>query len=191
MMRYTNLRFEDLDLGRLAHDIISVLRRHNMGIIPGLSMFARGIMTMEGIMQMTCPNIHFIDILKEQMQSDFSENFSWRDELKKMRQESYSLMYRSMQLPEQLSDMIKMTMSGQTKVNLDLTGSEEPLKHIDKMINKLIIGIISSAFLLGSSIICTTNMTPKFLDIPFLGVLGYMAALVLCIRLLISILKHQ
>ena len=29
-----------------------------------------------------------------------------------------------------------MTMSGQTKVNLDLTGSEEPLRRLDKMINK-------------------------------------------------------
>jgi ubiquinone biosynthesis protein len=154
-------------------------------------MFARGIMTIDGIMRITCPKISFVDILKDQMQSDFSKNFNWRDELKKIRQDGYSLMYRSMQLPEQLSDMIKMTMSGQTKVNLDLTGSEEPLKNFDKMINKLIIGIISSALLLGSSIICTTNMTPKFLEIPFLGVLGYLAALILCARLLISIWRHR
>lgn len=44
-----------------------------------------------------------------------------------------------MHIPEQLSDILKMTMSGQTKVNLDLTGSEEPLRRVDKMINKLII----------------------------------------------------
>ncbi|MDQ0203977.1 ubiquinone biosynthesis protein [Pectinatus haikarae] len=191
MLRYSDLRFEELNLGRLSHDIIAVLRRHNMGIIPGLSMFARGIMTIDGIMQITCPDINFVDILKDQMQSEFSKNFNWRNELKKMRQEGYSLIYRSMQLPEQLSDMIKMTMSGQTKVNLDLTGSEEPLKRIDKMINKLIIGIISAALLLGSSIICTTNMTPKFLEIPFLGILGYLSALLLCARLLISIWRHR
>ncbi|WP_182186769.1 ABC1 kinase family protein [Pectinatus frisingensis] len=191
MMRYNNMRFDELHLGQLSQDIIAVLRQHNLGIIPGLSMFARGIMTIDGIMRITCPKISFVDILKDQMQSDFSKNFNWRDELKKIRQDGYSLMYRSMQLPEQLSDMIKMTMSGQTKVNLDLTGSEEPLKNFDKMINKLIIGIISSALLLGSSIICTTNMTPKFLEIPFLGVLGYLAALILCARLLISIWRHR
>ena len=100
-------------------------------------------------------------------------------------------MRKSMQLPEQISDILKMTMSGQTKVNLDLTGSEEPLRGIDKMINKLILGIISSALLLGSSIICTTQMTPKIMEIPILGVFGYLSALVLCARLLISILKHK
>ncbi|WP_231036143.1 ABC1 kinase family protein [Pectinatus sottacetonis] len=191
MMRYNDLQFGELNLGRLSHDIIKILQHHNMGIIPGLSMFARGIMTIDGIMQLTCPKINFVDILQEQMQNDFSRNFNWREELKKMKQGSYSLLYRSMQLPEQISDIIKMTMSGQTKVNLDLTGSEEPLKQIDKMINKLIIGIISAALLLGSSIICTTSMTPKFLEIPFLGVLGYMAALILCVRLLISIWRHR
>ena len=96
-----------------------------------------------------------------------------------------------MHLPEQVSDILKMTMSGQTKVNLDLTGSEEPLRQVDKMINKLIIGIISSALLLGSSIICTTEMMPKIMEIPLLGVFGYLAALVLCGRLLLSIMRNK
>ena len=39
-----------------------------------------------------------------------------------------------MHIPEQLSDIPKMTMSGQTKVNLDLTGSEEPLRRLDKIL---------------------------------------------------------
>ena len=84
-----------------------------------------------------------------------------------------------------------MTMSGQTKVNFDLTGSEEPLRQVDKMINKLIVGIISSALLLGSSIICTTQMTPKIMEIPLLGVFGYIAALILCTRLVFSIMKKK
>lgn len=191
MMHYNDLQFKELSLGALSHDIIAVLRRHNLGVAPGLSMFARGIMSIDGVMQIVCPQVNFVDIMREQLQKDFSRDFNWKDEIKKFQHESYSLMYRSMQLPEQLSDMIKMTMSGQTKVNLDVTGSEEPLKYVDKMINKLIIGIISSALLLGSSIICTTNMSPKFLEIPFLGVLGYLAALILCARLIISIWRHR
>ena len=82
-----------------------------------------------------------------------------------------------------------MTLSGQTKVNLDLTGADEPLVRLNKMINKLIIALLSAALLLGSSTICTTQMTPKIMEIPFLGVLGYLAAIVLSFRLLWSILR--
>lgn len=191
MMRYNDLSFDELNLGRLTRDIIHILRRHNMEIIPGLSMFARGIMTIDGVMQLTCPKVNFIDLFREQMKNDFSSSFSWRHELKRLRREGALSLWRILQLPEQFSDILKMTMSGQTKVNLDLTGSEEPLRQIDHMINKLILGIISSAFLLGSSIICTTNMTPKFLEIPLLGVFGYLAAMFLCARLIFNILFHK
>ena len=107
----------------------------------------------------------------------------------KVKREGFLLMRKSAQLPEQISDILKMTMSGQTKVNLDLTGSEEPLNRMDKMINKVIIAVLCAALLLGSSTICTTNMTPKIMEIPLLGFLGYLIAFVLSIRLIWEIHK--
>lgn len=191
MNRYGDANFQALKLSELAHDIIKVSRRHQIAINPGLSMFARGVLTIESVLKLCCPNVNFIDIFSSYMKSDFKRNFSWKDEMSKFKRDSYAMMQKSMHIPEQLSDILKMTMSGQTKVNLDLTGSEEPLRKIDKMINKLIIGIICSAVLLGSSIICTTNMTPQIMEIPILGVVGYVVALFLSLRLMISILKND
>ena len=178
-------------MGMLTRQIMNILRAHHIAIPGGISMFARGVLTIEGVMRLCCPKVSFVDIFAHSLRLDFQRNFSWREELDKLKREGYVLMRKSMQLPEQISDILKMTMSGQTKVNLDLTGSEEPLRRIDKMINKLVIGIISSALLLGSSIICTTQMTPKIMEIPLLGVCGYMAALLLCGRLLWSIAKRK
>ena len=133
----------------------------------------------------------FTDIFTRSLELDFERNFSWLGELSRLKRESYVLMKKSMQLPEQISDILKMTLSGQTKVNLDLTGSEEPLKRIDKMINKMIMAIISAALLLGSSTICTTQMTPKIMEIPLLGFFGYLAAMILGGWLLWSIYKRD
>jgi ubiquinone biosynthesis protein len=191
MMQYSGIDFDNLQLGLLARQIMRILRRHKISIVPGISMFARGVMTIEGVMRICCPDISFVEIFAEQMQAEFRKNFDWRTELNKAKREGYLLLRKSIHLPEQISDILKMTMSGQTKVNLDLTGSEEPLRRIDKMINKVTIGIISSALLLGSSIICTTAMMPQIMGIPLLGVFGYLAALVLCGRLLLSIMRHK
>ncbi len=191
MNRYGNANFQSLRLSELAHDIISVSRKHKIAINPGFSMFARGVVTIESVLKKCCPHLNFVDIFATYMQADFKRNFSWREEFNKFRRDSYVMLQKSVHIPEQISDILKMTMSGQTKVNLDLTGSEEPLRRVDKMINKLILGIICSALLLGSSIICTTNMTPKIMEIPFLGVLGYLAAVFLSVRLMISILKEK
>ena len=191
MGRYGSMDFATLKLSELAHDIIEVARSHKIAINTGMSMFARGVVTMESVLKLCCPQVSFIDVFAAYMRSDFKKNFSWRGELKKFQRDSYLMMQKSIHIPEQISDMLKMTMSGQTKVNLDLTGSEEPLRRLDKMINKLILGIICSAILMGSSIICTTNMTPKIMEIPFLGVVGYIVALFLSLRLMLSILKEK
>jgi len=191
MTQYSGVDFDNLQLGTLARQIMKILRQHKIAIVPGISLFARGVMTIEGVMRICCPDVSFVEIFAAQMQEDFRKNFDWRTEFNKAKREGYLLLRKSIHLPEQISDILKMTMSGQTKVNLDLTGSEEPLRRIDKMINKMIIGIISSALLLGSSIICTTAMMPQIMGIPLLGAFGYLAALILCGRLLLSIMRHK
>ena len=187
--QYGDLDFRSLKMGILSRQIMNVLRTHHIAIAPGISMFCRGVMTIEGVMRLVCPEVSFVEILARSMELSFAKGFNWRDEVAKAKREGYILMRKSLQLPEQISDILKMTLSGQTKVNLELTGADEPLARLNKMINKLIIALLSAALLLGSSTICTTQMTPKIMEIPFLGVLGYLAAIVLSARLLWSILR--
>ncbi|MDD6597237.1 AarF/UbiB family protein [Anaerovibrio sp.] len=189
MAQYGDLDFEHLKAGEVARKILMVLKSNNIVIPHGFSMFARGVMIMEGVMTRCCPQVNFSEIFAKGLRVSMEKDFSWLAELNKFKRDSYMLMKKSMQLPEQISDILKMTLSGQTKVNLDLTGSQEPLQRLDSMINKMIMAIISAALLLGSSTICTTQMEPKIMEIPLLGVLGYLAAMVLCSKLLWSIIK--
>ena len=187
--QYGDLDFRSLKMGMLSRQIMNVLRSHHIAIAPGISMFCRGVMTIEGVMRLVCPEVSFVEILARSMELSFAKGFNWREEAGKAKREGYILLRKSLQLPEQISDILKMTLSGQTKVNLELTGADEPLARLNKMINKLIMALLSAALLLGSSTICTTQMTPKIMEIPFLGVLGYLAAIVLSARLLWSILR--
>ena len=191
MAQYSALDFRELKMGQLTRQIMNILRVHHIACPQGLSMFARGILTIEGVMRLVCPKVSFVEIFAKSLQLNFKKNFDWRDELSKAKRESYLLMRKSMALPEQISDILKMTMSGQTKVNLDLTGSEEPLRHVDKMVNRVIVAVLCAALLLGSSTICTTNMTPKIMEIPLLGFVGYLIAFVLSIRLIWDIHKGR
>lgn len=191
MAQYSSLDFSQLQMGRLTHQIMNILRVHHIACPQGLSMFARGVLTVEGVMRLCCPKVSFVEIFARSLSLDFKRNFHWKEEIEKAKREGYLLLRKSMQLPEQISDIIKMTMSGQTKVNLDVTGSEEPLRQLDMMINKIILTVICAALLLGSSTICTTNMTPKVMEIPLLGFFGYLAALILSLRLIWDINKKK
>ena len=121
MEQYDGADFSSLKMGILTNQILNLLRVHRIACPQGLSMFARGVMTVEGVMRLCCPKVSFVDIFIKSMSLDFKRNFKWRDELDKAKREAYLLLRKSILLPEQLSNIIKMTMSGQTKVNLDVT----------------------------------------------------------------------
>ena len=187
--QYSSLDFSSLQMGVLTRQIINILRVHHLACPQGLAMFARGVLTIEGVMRLCCPKVSFVEIFAKSLAVDFRKNFNWHDEFDKAKRQGLQLLQKSVQLPEQISDILKMTMSGQTKVNLDVTGSEEPLRKLDQMINKLILALLCAAILLASSTICTTNMTPKIMEIPLLGLAGYFLAFILSLRLIWDIHK--
>lgn len=189
MNQYGEMEFAHLKTGDVVRQILNILKSNNLAVPHGFSMFARSVLIMEGVMKRCCPQVNLAEVFAQGLQVSMKKNFSFLSELNRMKRDGYVLAKKSVQLPEQISDILKMTLSGQTKVNLDLTGSQEPLQKVDKMINKMIMAIISAALLLGSSTICTTEMTPKIMEIPLLGVVGYLAAIVLCTKLLWSIIK--
>ena len=48
---------------------------------------------------------------------------------------------------------------------------------LEKLVSKMVMGIVIAALLLASSILCTTQMQPRLFGIPALGFLGYIMAL--------------
>ena len=189
MEQYGSLDFTDVHMGVLTNQILSILRMHHIGCPSGLAMFARGVMTVEIVMRRCAPEVSFLEIFARSLSLGIVQGMTWREGLSKARQEGIMLLRKSVQIPEQLADLLKMTMGGQTKLNIDLTGSEEPVQRLDKMINKLIISLLCAALLIASSTICTTNMQPQIGGIPLLGILGYLIAFILSLRLIWDIHK--
>lgn len=122
---------------------------------------------------------------------NFFQRLDWQKELKDTSRELYQSVRKSVSLPGQFSDLLKLTAKGQTKLNLELIGSDEPLRKLDKMVDKLVISMLITALLIGSSLICTTRMTPLFFGIPLLGVLGYFFALGLTVFLLGKMMRGK
>ena len=68
-------------------------------------------------------------------------------------------------------------------MRLDATQEMEWL--LRKLIRNIVMGLWVMALLISSSIICTTDMRPKILGIPALGVFGYILAFLICLYIFI------
>ena len=95
-------------------------------------------------------------------------------------------MHKAVEVPGLAADALHGLMKGQTRVNLDLHASNDLAHLLRRLVRNVVMGLWVMALLISSSIICTTDMTPKMFGIPALGVLGYFGALVILMYLFIK-----
>ncbi|MEG1193341.1 MAG: AarF/UbiB family protein [Clostridia bacterium] len=188
LARYGTADFATLNLGQFLVELNDLMNRHHIGMPEGVSMLGRGMMTIEGVLSDLSPKINFMDIITQHMAG---KEFDVQKELKETSAAALITLRKSLDIPAHLADILKMTVKGQTKINLEITGSEEPLSQLDDMMNKLIMAVICAGLLVGSSLICTTDMAGKLFGIPALGAAGFLIALILGAILIYHILRKK
>ena len=127
-----------------------------------------------------------IQIARQHVLNDLKRNLDIKKNLEKSAQSIYVSAEKALDIPGLTTDLLNMTLRGQTRFNLDLAGSRSLMEQFNQIINKLIVCIIVAALLVASSLICTTDMQPQTLGIPTLGFIGYVAALILGLLLIIT-----
>lgn len=189
--RYATSDLSELNLGRVLSDMMEIAAKHQIGLPNSVTMLVRGVLTIEGVLEDCSPQTSLMEIFARHFSGSLWNSANVEKELRHLLHKFAGSAEKISDIPLNLADIIKMTVRGQTKINLELTGSEEPLFKIDRMVDRLIFGIIDGALLIGSSMLCTTNMNPKIMGIPALGAAGFLIAFILASVLLINIFKKH
>lgn len=191
LTQYGSMGLADMDLGRMLEEFLGLANGHGISMPEGVTMLTRGMLTIQGVLASLAPELNLVQIMANRMLGEAARDFDLLAELKDGGKTLAASGRKAVALPAQLSDLLGMTIKGQTKVNLELTGSDEPLAQVDRMVNKLVLALLSAALLVGSSLICTTDMKPKLLGIPMLGAFGFFIALILMGYLLVDTFRKK
>ena len=134
---------------------------------------------MEGVLANIAPDINMVEIAKARLAADFLHNFNFKKELKSTGRSLLKSVRKMIDLPSMTTDLMDEFMKGQSKVNLDLRVSKDLAFLLRRLVRNIVMGLWVMALLISSSIICTTDMKPKFLGIPALGAFGYFIAVII------------
>lgn len=184
--KYCAMDMGDVDMGKLLEELLTVASSHKISMPKGVSMLGRGMMTLEGVISTVSPELNLMSIAASRMAQELQKDFDPKKEAVHTAQRVYASTSKALDIPALLSDFLKATNKGQTKFNLEFTGSKEPLSHINRMVKELIVCILASSLLMASSLLCTTDMQPRTLGIPTLGFFGYLIAFALTLWLLLG-----
>ena len=179
MAKYGAEDLGNIDIAEIMQDLMEVMKENKITMPHGLTMLARGLTHIEGVLADISPEINMMEIASARVRSQMFEEMDWKKELKSGGKTLYRSFRKAIDIPTLLADILQGQMKGQTRVNLDLHAGEDVSNLLRRVTRNIVMGLWVMALLISSSIICTTDMKPKFLGIPALGAFGYFIAVII------------
>lgn len=185
--KYGNQEMGQIDVAVFMQELMEIMKTNKIALPHGFTMLARGLTQMEGVLADIAPSINMVEIAAARLKEQMWQNFDWKSELKNTGKTLYNSAHRAITLPQQLAHIIEEYERGQTRINLDMHSSDQLSGLLHRLVRNIVMGLWVMALLISSSIVCTTDMKPRILGIPALGVLGYLFAVII---VLYTIVKH-
>jgi len=189
MNRYATADFGTLDIVQLTEELFAIMRKYKIGIPKGVSMLPRAMSTIHGTLQTLSPGMNAFEVISEYLSGYSKKHFDLKAELTSIGKRVVTSIQKSLDIPAQISDALRLLSKGFSKLNMELSMSDEMETKVSKLVDRVILALIACTLLIGSSIISTTYMQPQLLGIPALGAVGFFAAIVLVIIIIVSIVK--
>ncbi len=191
MERYCSMNLEDMNIGELLGEVVELAANHGIALPQGFSMLVRALVTIEGVVAKLNVDVNMAQLFSGKVMHDMLEEFDLKQEILGDTRAVYESAKKSLTIPSLSADLMKSVIKGQTKVNVEPVGIDPLMRRVEIMVGDLILCIIMASTIISSSLICTTNMQPRILDIPILGFAGYLGAFGMGIYLIITIHKRR
>ncbi|MBW1898093.1 MAG: AarF/ABC1/UbiB kinase family protein, partial [Deltaproteobacteria bacterium] len=93
------------------------------------------------------------------------------------------------QIPKDLLDISRLLRQGRLNIRIEQQGFETMLAAQHQISNRLSFSIIIAALLIGSALIVISDTPPLVYGISLIGIIGFLAAAVMGIWLLVAIVR--
>ena len=134
-------------------------------------MLFKTLITLEGVVKKLDGSAEMLEQAKPIVAEVFKARASPEHILRKSKMHAQTLLQSLDELPQNLFRLSRRIQKGQFVVNLDFKRTEQFIHQIDKATNRLTMGIVTAALIIGSSIVMSIETGPKFI-----GFLGYLLA---------------
>ena len=180
-----------IDVGQLLSDILYLTRQCKVTLPPSITSVSRGIVTLEGTVMPLIPNENMVSIINAHIQRTKDTKAELISAMQELALALRAAGSGTLDTAKYAGQALHMLTRGQVKVNMEVLGSEAPMRSLSIIINRLSLGIIVAGLFIGSSMVALSTVEPRVLGVPVLSFFGYLGALVLSIWVVTDILRKR
>lgn len=189
--KYVQESLQDIDFPQLLDEMFHVSKKNNIAMPKNMTLFLKGIMTIEGVVAKLDPGMDIMDVAIPYIKEYVILKRNYKEDIIEQLENLYQLSKYGLKIPIKSLELINSILAGKLKVQIEHKNLEESIHALSKMTNRIVFALIMSAIVVGSSLVITANVGPKIYGMSFFGLIGYLSAGIMGIGLLILILKNE
>lgn len=186
--QYSEVSLGDLRLTALLEDTYRAARENNLAMPRGFAMLMRGLVSLEGTVSRLAPGVNIMELAVPYARGLMFRQWDLRQVVEEQIESVLALSRSGLKLPVRLLEVADLMLAGRLKTQLELANLDQLAGHMSKMANRMVFGLVVSALIIGSSMLINADVGPQVLNMPALGLVGFLGAAFMGLWLLISIL---
>ncbi len=187
--QYSTQVLAQFDMSGALRDFVSIVQRFNITLPSEASLLIKVLVTLEGTSRILDPEFSLMEIMKPFQRLLILKRLSPSRQARKMRRFYMQAEQLLNSLPLRVSNILEQVQSGRFDVHL-------VHRRLGATVNRLVVGLMSSALFLGSALMLSYNVPPVMFpgegwwgvrDLSMFGLMGMFVSISMGLRLMLAI----
>jgi ubiquinone biosynthesis protein len=182
---------KQINLGNLLLGITSLQREHQLRMPPDHVIMIKALVTAEGTARWLYPELDVVSEAESHVRRLSLKRYHPGVLLRDLRMTASRFQDLAHEFPAEMSRILDKMNRGNFQIRMEHENLGPLRRTMGNMSNRLTLGIIIAAMIIGSSMIITTGVEPHLFGYPLLGILGYIFSGVLGLWLIFNIIRSR
>jgi ubiquinone biosynthesis protein len=188
--RYYGATLQEIDPIQVIREAFALIYTMNLRLPTRFVMLDKAIATLGSVGVELYPDFNVFEVAKPYARDLMLERFTPRRIAARARREGFKLGMYAAELPHQIHDTLEQVRDGQIEVGFVHKGLDDLLAKLDTLFNRLVIALIVTGGLIGSSLIGIFAKTgPHILGLHIVAAFGFFLSAVLGVWLLWGVVR--
>jgi len=195
MDKVVGLPLEDIQFSEIITDLLEGARRHHLRIPNEYSLMGKALLTIEALGKELDPELNIESEVAPFIQKLVMARYSTKHITRTLSRRLNEFYHWSHELPQHVMTILDDLQAGNLRVKVEQLEQGQMLRNLEAIAGKLSAGLIISSLIISSSLFLTfSRLEYQVFGFPvtmILGVIGYLAAAILGIRMVRAVVKAK
>lgn len=174
--QYHGIPLKQLNLSAMLGSVTLILRDNQLALPSDLAMLMKVFVTLESIGRKLDPDFDMVSVAMPIVRKSVRSRYSAAAISRRGTRAVKIGMRMLSSLPDNIRDIMQHARAGKIKVSIDVERLQHLGEQLDHSANRLTVGIVIAALIIGSSIVMTVKGGPTLVGLPVFGLLGFLGA---------------